>query len=68
MKMDILSVAGCISLKAPTSLATVGTFTKAASTHLFSDLALLNNVFLNGAKLISTSLINLGSSFQSINE
>ena len=54
-------------LKAPTLEATVGILTKAASVHLFSDLASLNTVSSNGAKLISIERINFGNSFQSTN-
>lgn len=46
-----------ICSKAPTLLATVGTLTNAASTHLFSDFASLNMLFSKGARLMSTDAI-----------
>ena len=54
-------------LNAPTLEAIVGTLTKAASVHLFSLLALLNNDSSIGAKLISKEAITLGKSSQDIN-
>ena len=55
------------SEKAPTSLAIIGTFTSAASIHLFSDLARLNIVSTRGAKAILHSAMIIGSSRQSTN-
>ena len=53
------------SAKAPTRLATVGTLTRPASSHLFSDFARLKIVSTSGARIISQSTITLGSSRQS---
>ena len=51
--------------KAPTLLAIVTTLTSDASVHLFSDLAVLNNVSHKGARLISTDATNSGNLVQS---
>lgn len=51
-------------LNAPKLLATVGTFNKEASNHLFSLLASLKIFSFNGAIFISTLAISSGNFFQ----
>ena len=55
------------SSNAPILLATVGTFTKAASIHLISDFAALKIVFSSGHIFISTEAMYSGNFFQSTN-
>ena len=58
---------GIISLNIPKLLEIVGTFTREASTHLFSLFAALKIFSSIGAKFISTLAINSGNFFQSTN-